>query len=102
MAKGKPRPKRGFGNSFQPAIDAPRILDQKGVIRPPRWLHHLKDQVLGQPGQCSQHTGGLRAEQGLAFQDLGHVSDIMKIRPMPFKVLFKLSLSSDVVSSSDS
>ncbi|CBI18901.3 unnamed protein product, partial [Vitis vinifera] len=22
----KPRPKRGFGNSFQPAIDAPRLL----------------------------------------------------------------------------
>ncbi|PIN13992.1 hypothetical protein CDL12_13389 [Handroanthus impetiginosus] len=21
----KPRPKRGFGNSFQPAIDAPRL-----------------------------------------------------------------------------
>ncbi|KAK7302955.1 hypothetical protein RJT34_13852 [Clitoria ternatea] len=26
-AQGKPRPKRGFGNSFQPAIDAPRILE---------------------------------------------------------------------------
>ncbi|KAK3016634.1 hypothetical protein RJ639_006023 [Escallonia herrerae] len=52
------------------------ILDQKGVIRPPRWLHHLKDQVLGQPGQCSQHTGGLRAEQGLAFQDLGHAAAV--------------------------
>nr|DAD35777.1 TPA_asm: hypothetical protein HUJ06_006417 [Nelumbo nucifera] len=25
MAKAKPRPKRGFGNSFQPAIDAPRL-----------------------------------------------------------------------------
>ncbi|CAI0443017.1 unnamed protein product, partial [Linum tenue] len=25
-AVGKPRPKRGFGNSFQPAIDAPRLL----------------------------------------------------------------------------
>ncbi|EEF33495.1 conserved hypothetical protein [Ricinus communis] len=24
-AKGKPGPKRGFGNSFQPAIDAPRL-----------------------------------------------------------------------------
>ncbi|RHN63126.1 hypothetical protein MtrunA17_Chr4g0054911 [Medicago truncatula] len=24
-AKDKPRPKRGFGNSFQPAIDAPRL-----------------------------------------------------------------------------
>ncbi|KAL5757971.1 hypothetical protein ACOSP7_020582 [Xanthoceras sorbifolium] len=25
-AKAEPRPKRGFGNSFQPAIDAPRLL----------------------------------------------------------------------------
>ncbi|CAN1246685.1 hypothetical protein LINGRAPRIM_LOCUS3227, partial [Linum grandiflorum] len=25
-ATGKPRPKRGFGNSFQPAIDAPRLV----------------------------------------------------------------------------
>ncbi|CBI34356.3 unnamed protein product, partial [Vitis vinifera] len=25
MAWAKPRPKRGFGNSFQPAIDAPRL-----------------------------------------------------------------------------
>nr|DAD23226.1 TPA_asm: hypothetical protein HUJ06_024689 [Nelumbo nucifera] len=25
-ARGKPRPKRGFGNSFQPAIDAPRLI----------------------------------------------------------------------------
>ncbi|KAK8572600.1 hypothetical protein V6N13_048185 [Hibiscus sabdariffa] len=24
-AGGKPRPKRGFGNSFQPALDAPRL-----------------------------------------------------------------------------
>ncbi|OMO52355.1 hypothetical protein CCACVL1_29252 [Corchorus capsularis] len=24
-ARLKPRPKRGFGNSFQPAIDAPRL-----------------------------------------------------------------------------
>uniref|UniRef100_A0A2C9UY74 Uncharacterized protein n=1 Tax=Manihot esculenta TaxID=3983 RepID=A0A2C9UY74_MANES len=24
-ARVKPRPKRGFGNSFQPAIDAPRL-----------------------------------------------------------------------------
>jgi len=25
-AQDKPRPKRGFGNSFQPAIDAPRLV----------------------------------------------------------------------------
>uniref|UniRef100_A0A0R0I0X6 Uncharacterized protein n=1 Tax=Glycine max TaxID=3847 RepID=A0A0R0I0X6_SOYBN len=25
MKRGEPRPKRGFGNSFQPAIDAPRL-----------------------------------------------------------------------------
>ncbi|KAL5822929.1 hypothetical protein ACOSQ4_020829 [Xanthoceras sorbifolium] len=25
-AKAEPRPKRGFGNSFQPAIDVPRLL----------------------------------------------------------------------------
>ncbi|KAG8365066.1 hypothetical protein BUALT_Bualt18G0064600 [Buddleja alternifolia] len=24
-ARGEPKPKRGFGNSFQPAIDAPRL-----------------------------------------------------------------------------
>ncbi|PWA56743.1 Leucine-rich repeat-containing protein [Artemisia annua] len=32
MAKGDPRPRRGLGNSFQPAIDAPRLL--------PHWLRH--------------------------------------------------------------
>ncbi|PWA70562.1 Aspartic peptidase [Artemisia annua] len=29
MAKGDPRPRRGFGNSFQPAIDTPRLLPHK-------------------------------------------------------------------------
>ncbi|KAK2977961.1 hypothetical protein RJ640_029671 [Escallonia rubra] len=29
MAQGEPRPKRGFGNSFQPAIDAPRLVPHK-------------------------------------------------------------------------
>ncbi|KAK2976096.1 hypothetical protein RJ640_009528 [Escallonia rubra] len=37
----------------------------------------------------------------ITFVDV-EVSDIMKIVPMPFKVPFKLSSSSDVVSSSDS
>ncbi|KAL3521655.1 hypothetical protein ACH5RR_019804 [Cinchona calisaya] len=42
MAQAKPRPKRGFGNSFQPAIDAPRLEPHKLRHCPKR-----KDVLIG-------------------------------------------------------
>ncbi|KAK2985711.1 hypothetical protein RJ640_002942 [Escallonia rubra] len=49
-----------------------------------------------------QRSRSVTESEGITSSSWSYVFDIMKIVPMPFKVSFKLSSSSDVVSSSDS